>query len=460
MSRPTPSPAPGPIAGERRRGLTPPAIVGLALFVLALAGVVWLALSGPPETPSETRQTINLIPDPSATAPAAALPAPTAADRPSAPFGAPVPGGPSEAFFGTEPASKEPIADPERTDPERTDSERAEASRTAPSTPVPEPEPLAPTPLAQARPTPPQEAPVPLARHGETPSPSARPDTPSADSSGTETVASLPVPMVAGLPLPEPSLLESTLIGPLPRIAPDGRRPWQAYARPFDVTDPRPRIAIIITGLGLSGAATEAAIQRLPGAMTLSFAPYARDLQHWINLARAAGHEVMIDLPMEPASFPANDPGPQTLLTTLTTEQNMTRLHWVLSRVAGYTGVVNHMGSRFTESETHLLPILEEINQRGLLFVDSRSSLRSVAVPVAASIGLPHAANSRFIDAEASRDNIDRRLEELERLARSSGSVVGIATTFPVTLERLVPWARTLESRGFVLAPVSAVVGR
>ena len=259
-------------------------------------------------------------------------------------------------------------------------------------------------------------------------------------------------------PAPDPALVEQTRLGPLPRVSPDGRKAWQAYARPFDSGDRRPRVAIIVSGLGLSGAATEAAIQRLPGAVTLAFAPYAKGLPQWIALARAAGHEVLLDLPMEPANFPANDPGPHTLLTSLTAQQNKVRLHWLLGRVTGYVGVVNRMGARFTTSETHVRPVLKELGQRGLLFVDSRSSLHSVAARMASEVGLPRAINNRFIDAEASRAAIDTRLKEIERIAKTAGHAVGIGSPFPVTIDRLQRWVQTLEGKGLALAPVSALV--
>ena len=264
----------------------------------------------------------------------------------------------------------------------------------------------------------------------------------------------------AVMPAPDPALIERTGVGPLPRVSPDGRKPWRVYARPFDTGDRRPRIAVIVTNLGLSGAATEAAIQRLPGAVTLAFAPYAKELEAWITLARTAGHEVLLGLPMEPVDVPVRNLGPHTLLTSLDNAQNRARLHWMLGRVAGYVGVVNQMGSRFTASPLHVRPVLWELKERGLLFVDSRSSLRSVAARMATELGLPRVINNRFIDAEASRNAIDGRLAELERIARRSGYAVGIGQPFPVTLDRLALWTRTVEDRGFALSPVSAVADR
>jgi polysaccharide deacetylase 2 family uncharacterized protein YibQ len=163
---------------------------------------------------------------------------------------------------------------------------------------------------------------------------------------------------------------------------------------------------------------------------------------------------------MEPVDYPANDPGPYTLLSSLTEVQNRERLNWLLSRFAGYSGVINLMGSRFTTLPDPLKPVLSEINRRGLLFVDSRSSLNSVAAKTAHDIGLPRAINNRFIDTKASRPDIDQRLEELEQIARAEGVAVGIGAPYPVTLERVTRWVQELDSKGIVLAPVSAVVDR
>lgn len=268
-----------------------------------------------------------------------------------------------------------------------------------------------------------------------------------------------PSAQVASIPAANPALLEPGPHGPLPRTGRDGSVAWQAYARPFDHDDPRPRIAVILVNLGLSDAATEAAIQQLPGGITLAFSPYAgAEVTAWIDLARAAGHEVMLDLPMEPSSYPLDDPGPHTLLTTLTPSQNLERLAWILSRFTGYVGVTDHMGSRFTTSTQSLRPILAELAGRGLLFVDSRSADRSMALEVATQVGLPRAGNDRFINEVAARQAIDQRLKEVEALARRNGEALAMGFPYPVTIERVAIWAAGLETRGFVLAPVSAII--
>ncbi|MFO7482642.1 divergent polysaccharide deacetylase family protein [Oceanibaculum nanhaiense] len=257
-----------------------------------------------------------------------------------------------------------------------------------------------------------------------------------------------------------PALIENSPHGLLPKAGEGGLVAWRAYAHPFDPAEQRPRIAIVINGLGLSGAATEAAIQDLPSQVTLAFTPYAARLSEWIPTARAAGHEVMLALPMEPISFPQSDPGPQTLLTSLSPVENLDRMEWALGRFTGYVGVVDLEGSRFTTSEQSLLPILQAVKERGLMYLDSKRASTSLASQVAANIDLPYSVNTRFLDNEASRAAIDRALADLERLALSTGSAVGIGHPYPVTLERLRAWLPTLSDKGLVLAPVTATVER
>lgn len=261
-------------------------------------------------------------------------------------------------------------------------------------------------------------------------------------------------------PVPDPELIKKSNFGLLPVISPTGKLPWRTYARPFIDPLNRPRIAIIMSEMGMSQSATKTAIQNLPGAVTLSFNPYARELQGWIEQARAAGHEVLLQLPMEPIGYPNNDPGPHSLLTSLTDKENLKRLEWMLGRFTGYSGVTNQMGSRFTSSASDIEPILQILKSRGLAFLDGRTSAKSVAGKVATQLGMPVAINNRFLDNKADRANIDARLADLERIARYTGTAIGVAYPYPVTMERLTVWAQTLNRKGFVLAPLSATANR
>jgi len=311
------------------------------------------------------------------------------------------------------------------------------------ATPPPPPEPPrtaapeAPRPPEPPKPAALQVAPAPAAVPAPPPTPAAVPPTP-----------------------PPAPPAQTAAVMPRPTVREAAQPPWLRYSRPFDANDRRPRVAVIISELGLSSAATTAAIQTTPADISLAFSPYADSLDHWIGLARAAGHEVLLNLPMEPINFPANDPGPRALLTSLSAQQNLERLDWVLGRVQGYVGVTNHMGSRFTTMPEVVKPVLSAINDRGLMFVDSRASTRSIAGKLASDLGLPRAINDRQIDQEASRPAIDARLVEIERIARETGTAVAMAQPYPVSLERLREWLPTLETKGLVLAPITAVANR
>ena len=259
-------------------------------------------------------------------------------------------------------------------------------------------------------------------------------------------------------PAPDPALIARGTYGFVPIIGKEDRRPWNVYARPFDLTDKRPRIAIIVTGLGISASATDSVIRDAPGPLTLAFAPFARRLGQWMNLARANGHETLIELPMEPIDYPRQDPGFNALLTALTPPQNIDRLGWVMAQGAGYVGVMGLLGGRFSAADDAMKPILQEIEKRGLLYIDNRASPQSVVPHVAPSIDLPFASVNRYIDSDPSPTEIERSLADLEEAAKRYGSALGEATASKATLGRITAWASGLEGRGLVLVPVSAIV--
>ena len=179
-------------------------------------------------------------------------------------------------------------------------------------------------------------------------------------------------------------------------------------------TTDKPRIAIVIGGLGISATNTNDALAKLPGAVTLAFSPYGADIERVVARARGDGHEVLLQVPMEPFEYPDNDPGPQTLLTTLLADQNLDRLYWLMSRFQGYVGVVNVMGNRFTASERALTPVLYEITKRGLIYLDDGASPRSLASQIAGANNLPFAKAEVVLDAMPTPINIDRALTRLE----------------------------------------------
>jgi polysaccharide deacetylase 2 family uncharacterized protein YibQ len=259
---------------------------------------------------------------------------------------------------------------------------------------------------------------------------------------------------------PAEGLVEDTPDGPLPRIASDGRTPWQIYARPFVQEDARPRIAIVMADMGLSVSGTGKALQSLPGVVTLAFSPLAEQLGNWVEESRAQGHEVLLDVGMEPTDYPRSDPGPHSLLVALGPDRNEQRLAWNLSRVTGYVGITSLTGSRLTEQAEMMQPLVKVLKDRGLILLDARASSRSVAAAEATKISLPRALSDSLIDRVPTGPAIDGELAALEDIARQSGVAVGIATPYPISLSRLQAWIPTLEKKGLVLAPLTSVLNK
>jgi polysaccharide deacetylase 2 family uncharacterized protein YibQ len=261
----------------------------------------------------------------------------------------------------------------------------------------------------------------------------------------------------------DPQLLEESRHGQIPKIATDGRRAALAYAKPVKLATDKvhaPRIAIVVGGLGVSASATGDAMEQLPAAVTLAFAPYGANLDNLAANARARDHEILLQVPMEPFDYPDNDPGPQTLLTSLSSTQNLDRLQWLMARMQGYVGVASLMGSRFTASDAALSPILREVAKRGLIYVDDGSSSRSVAGQIAGANNLPFAKADVLLDKMPAPAEVDHALARLELAAREHGSAVGYATASPAAITRISAWAKNVASRGFVLVPISMVTAK
>ncbi len=315
------------------------------------------------------------------------------------------------------------------------------------------PPPKAPQPAA-AQPTPP---PAPPPATPAMPAPAAPPAT-----SPATNAAPLALPEATAnvtlTPAPVPGMVEDSRNGPLPKVAEDGRKPWQVYARPFPAADKRPRVAIVMADMGISGVTTGNALAKLPPGVTLAFVPYAERLDNWVERARSKGHEVMLAVPMEPLNYPRDDPGPNALLTMLGPDRNMERLEWSLGKAVGYVGITSTTGSKFTANQGAVQPMIDALKARGLLFVDARANPKSVAGPLATLAGVPRALADRTIDRDLSRGAIDDQLRELEGLAKTNGAAVGMASPYPTTIERIALWMTSLNDRGVVLAPVSAVV--
>ncbi len=281
------------------------------------------------------------------------------------------------------------------------------------------------------------------------------------EAGGGETKVASLAGVASALPrAPIRDVTERSRFGPLPRVK-GSRKPWRVYARPVPASvlkSPKPKVAIVIGGLGLNAKRTDRAIRLLPSEVTLSFAPLARNLQRQINKARAAGHEVLLEIPMEPWGWPSVNPGPQTLLVSAGAGENRNRLLTMLGRAAGYIGIVNYTGQKFLTTGEALSPVLHELKRRGLVFLDDGITNDSLATSLAEVIGVPALQADLRIDLERDPEAVKAALKALEAKARTAGMAVGIGAAFDETLRGVDEWATDLRAKGEVLlVPLSAI---
>ena len=262
-------------------------------------------------------------------------------------------------------------------------------------------------------------------------------------------------------PAPDTRLIEKSKYGLLPRIGIDGARPIDVYARAV-VLDPRlrpgsPRIALVVDGFGLDAEDAESAIAKLPGAVTLAFAPTGAAVEQQATEARAAGHETVLqarldDLP-DSTGLGAHVPS-----TSASDAENLDSLRWQMGRFTGYVAVANTLGDKFTADRQEITPILSEIAARGLGYLDDGSSPRSVAPDVAATLAAPSARGDVVIDANPAPEAVDAALARLIELARQRGSAIGVASASPASITRLARWTNELDLKGVELVPLSALM--
>lgn len=426
VASPQPAPAqPAALPGPERAAPVPQAIASIA------------PATGPePVEPGEATRpaapSAGEEPSPAPQAPVAP-PLPLAISAPAAPATDP----PSPAITPSPPLAVEPVAQvPATADP------APASSAVIPAAPDPVPAPalspsLAPGALASVLPP---AVPAPPPGTGARQLAVARPP---------------PLPS-ATIAAPDLALLEPSRHGFLPRRGADGRLPYQVYAQPFRRADNRPRVAIIVSDNGLSASQSEDAIRRLPPQVAIAISPYAPQPEALAARVRERGMETLVALPLEPAGYPLNDPGARPLLIASSAAQNADNLDWVLSRFAGYVGAIGALGSmrgeRFAQMPDPMRRLHDTLRDRGLLYVDPRPGTPTSERVWGRTVDM-------VIDDPPTRIEIERRLNELDIIARLRGSAVGYAGTLTLALvERIVSWSAGLEARGLVFAPLSAVL--
>ncbi|HYD97839.1 MAG TPA: divergent polysaccharide deacetylase family protein [Alphaproteobacteria bacterium] len=263
-------------------------------------------------------------------------------------------------------------------------------------------------------------------------------------------------PPAQALPLIQPAVLPPPA-APAPELPPPpaGAPAWERNARPWPLPLKGPSVAIVIDDVGIDRKRSARAVA-LPGPLTMAFLPYARDLPQQAGQARANGHELMVHMPMEPQT--KDDPGPGALLIGLGRDDIVARTRKALASFDGFIGLNNHMGSRFTENREGMLPVLAELRGRGLMFLDSRTSAKSVGEATARSLGLATTSRDVFLDNEMTAAAVRAQLDRVEQIARRHGTAVAIGHPHDVTLAALEPWLASLPAKGITVVPLTAVL--
>ena len=247
-------------------------------------------------------------------------------------------------------------------------------------------------------------------------------------------------------PAPEKALLGNSPRGPLPVVSADGRQPWKVYARPSTAPKSQPRLAVVVTQLGLDMTVTEQAISHLPADITLAFSPYALELPRWLKMARDTGHEALIMLPVMEDTPGAPDQGPLALAHDNSDKENLIRLEMILTRAPGVVGVLVPNEAFWAHAKDS--PIMGALLRRGLLYVGQpNTGMHNPAMAIVNDV----------VDKSPWKAAIDARLAVAASNVAASRPQVLVASPRPVTLNTLMPWLDTLDQQGIALIPVSAL---
>ena len=258
------------------------------------------------------------------------------------------------------------------------------------------------------------------------------------------------------VPAPISGLTKISSYGQVPAISRTGITPLSAYKRPFTPASGTKSVSLIIGGLGINRALTQQAIDELPADVTLSFAAHSIGLQGWVNKARAKGHEVLIELPMESKAFNPSEPGAdRALMASRNLSSNPRNLDWLLSRAQGAFGVTNYNGDLFLNRADAVAPLFDKLAKSGLGFVFDGSISAPSLSALSTSARLPYASGYNLIDAQQDSAFIDSELSRLTENAKLGAQPIGVGFTYPETIVAVKRWTNSLGSQGLILAPAS-----
>lgn len=260
-------------------------------------------------------------------------------------------------------------------------------------------------------------------------------------------------------PMPDvnPSLVERVEGADLPVIGADGTKPWRAYSKPFDRKRNQPMVAVVISGLGINREVTQDALH-LHEYFTVSFSPYARDIGSWRSAIRATGHEMLVDLPLQPSDYPLTDPGPYGVILEKGDAEAIHRMQWMMARFPTLIGFLTPQNESFTANDEALKILLQTLANRGLMLVLGHEPPRKETKDLVDASHTAIVTADILLDEEQSPTAIQARLTQLEEQAKKNGYAIGIAQSYPLTVSQLKAWSRSLAEKGIILVPVSAIV--
>ncbi len=226
-----------------------------------------------------------------------------------------------------------------------------------------------------------------------------------------------------------------------------------------DIDNRAIKIALIVSELGLSQQDTKKAIETLPAAVSLAFSPYTEKLNYWFSEGKKFGHEILLEIPMEPINYPDDDSGPLSLLTRYSNLRNIELLKDIMEKSYGYSGIINWMGDGFMQSRESLFPVFDYIKQKtDLFFIDSLVDGYKNTKKIAEELKLPYANVNIKIDRIATKNDIIASLEKLEIMAKiGSGYSIGIMQPYPVSIDTVKEWSNSLKDKNITLISVSEI---
>jgi len=217
------------------------------------------------------------------------------------------------------------------------------------------------------------------------------------------------------------------------------------------------RVAILIDDMG-SNLLRLQEILELDSPITISVLPHLRHSRDVSRIASESGRDVLLHLPMEPRNMVVNHPGKGVLLTDMAGDAIRKIVEDDLLDVPEAVGVNNHMGSKFTEDEPGMRQVFAVLKEKGLFFVDSRTTSASLGRRLARESGVENAQRDVFLDNKRDVVYIDSQIDTLVKIAAKEGSAIAIGHPYPETLAALKRMVPGMRARGIEVVPVSELV--